>query len=214
MEDDLRGGGDGWSWTINSGQFFYVCGGGRALGGADLHKSCERHNFKTGSWDRVLGMTTAIKGAPFVADGKRNGLYVVGGESRTGATNSLQKYDASRNEWRTSMASMRKRRRFPAAALFGADGMVVCGGADANWFTLRSCEKYLFDEDRWTTFAPLSQARLNHGMVNFKGRLYVLGGGLFGTIEKYDATFGEWRVLDNCHVPKRMDDFATLVYYE
>ncbi len=223
VEDDLRGGKDGWSWTINSGQFFYICGGGaRANGGTIIHKSCERYDFKAGSWDRVLGMPTAIRGAPAVADGKRNRLYIIGGESHAGALNSLLTHDPSRNKW-TAMASLRRRRRYSAAAPFGAGTMVVCGGLDASWLTLGSCEQYLFDKDRWTTFAPLNQGRYNHGMANFKGRLYVLGGDSEGhvrrrysldTIEEYNATSGEWRVLDNCYLPKQMDDFATVVYYE
>ncbi len=181
---------------------------------------CERYDFKTGVWeyDHVPDMPAAVAAAATVADEKRNRLYVAGGERFFGATNSMQTYDPSRNEWTTN-ASMSSPRRYSAAAPFGEDAMVVCGGEGAR-SAPKTCEQYLFDEDRWTTFAPLNQARCNHGMANFKGRLYVLGGysqdhlshrGLLDTIEEYDATSGEWRVLDNCQLPKQMDDFATLL---
>ncbi len=203
-----------------------VCGGNK---GFTIRQTCERYNFKTASWENdLIRMPVAVRGAPAVTDEKRNLLYIIGGcvQAQGGLkTNKLQAYDPGQNQWKT-MAPMQTSRCFSSATLFGDfghDSMVVCGGWASTGSVLALCEQYLLDEDQWVTFAPLRQARFNHGMANFKGRLYVFGGDplyqvgsiqLLDTIEEYDAMSGEWHELKDCRLPKPMDDFATVVYYE
>ena len=89
-----------------------------------------------------------------VLDGK---LYVAGGDTVHGLSNSVHRYDPAANAWE-EVASMNCGRSAYSAAV--RDGrLYVAGGEDEDGSTLASVERYDPSTNTWEAMAPMSNAR-------------------------------------------------------
>jgi actin-binding protein IPP len=54
--------------------------------------------------------------------------------------------------------------------------LYVVGGNSSHQEVLQTVERYSFDDDKWTTVAPMTTARASPAVSSADGFLYVAGG--------------------------------------
>ncbi len=121
-------------------------------------------------------------------------LYVVGNESRTGAT---YEYDAAANTWATK-ATLSAGRGWSAAT--GAAGkLYVFGGSGTT--ELKDCWAFDPVANTWTQKADMPGIREYHTAVSYRDSvIFVLGGSVTGStpadkfVYKYDIAANTWSV--------------------
>jgi actin-binding protein IPP len=82
--------------------------------------------------------------------------------------------------------------------------LYVVGGNSSHQEVLKSVERYSFDEDKWSTVAPMSVPRASPAVSSVDGFLYVAGGDqtrevnfyraqiTISHFEKYDPNDDSW----------------------
>ena len=93
-----------------------------------------------------------------VLDGK---LYVAGGDTVHGLSNSVHRYDPAANAWE-EVASMRFTRKFCSAAVLNGK-LYVAGGRGTDRHHLSYVECYDPSTNSWEEVAPMSTGR--HGLT-------------------------------------------------
>ncbi len=201
---------------------FFVCGG--AILWPDYSNSCEKLSVEDNSWETVNDvMPFGMRSAVAVAHGSF--LYVIGGQFVNRTTdptvylNTVLRYDTVEGgPWRL-MAPMKEKRSGAAGVLLrssdGSADILICGGHRIG-IPYYSCEVYATETDRWSVFPSLTQARMFHSMVEWKGRLFIIGGArqiLRGTatIEEFRSDIGQWTEGD-VMLPKWRHSVAAVVY--
>jgi len=168
-----------------------------------------------GSWVSCPPMPTrrAGSGAAVLDDGR---MMVVGGYNEKGIAEGLlatcDVFDPSSRKWTEGTASLSRARWGHGCAALGGKVYVVGGcslqpeaqAREAFMVTLRCCEVYCPEENRWTACAPLQIARSGSRVVAIGDRhLAAIGGcdDVFGraetqpTVELFDAVSKTWQLL-------------------
>jgi len=102
-------------------------------------------------------------------------VYVVGGVLETlSATDSVEEYDSSQNQWRF-VAALPRARSSPSVAEIG-DKLFVIGGLDSS-FTARK-EMFIYDapSNSWSEGPPLPQRRSGGAAIALGSRIFYMGG--------------------------------------
>jgi hypothetical protein len=121
--------------------------------------------------------------------------YVMGGRDNGGTLLSMERYDASAEQW-SAVAAMGTARIFCGACVVAGE-LYVSGVADEINF-LSTVEKYSPSSDTWSAVAPLPTACSNHAAVAVGSDMYVLGGSagaagpIMASVLKLDITQGTW----------------------
>jgi N-acetylneuraminic acid mutarotase len=125
--------------------------------------------------------------------------YVFGGETATGASNTVSAesfvYDPSVAAWSTGAAMPTARSRASSATASGA--AYVMGGIAILPKTLATVERYDPATDQWTARAPMPTPRYDATCAAVNGILYVIGGHTsldlrVATVEAYDPVTDQW----------------------
>jgi len=195
-----------------------------AFGGRDQRRgplnTVEMFDTWNGCWVSRPPMPTRRAGsaAALLPDDR---ILLIGGYNERGIAEGLlascDVYDPSRQEWQQASPLTRARWGHGAALLQGK--VHVVGGCSLQsdgqvgetfMATLKCCEVYNPEADRWTESAPLQVARSGCRVVTLGERYLAAVGGcddVFGraetqpTVEFYDSCTGLWSMLDArlCH---------------
>jgi N-acetylneuraminic acid mutarotase len=145
--------------------------------------------------------------------------FVMGGlnnnDGRGAALSSMERYDASSDQWSVATNMGTRRFSFGACAVLGE--VYVSGGMDNNDNQLSSVEKYSPSSDTWSVVSSLPDPRVGHAAVAVGTAMYVLGGydEVGGTLDatwnvlKLDSVQGIWSVL--APMPEPRYNFAACV---
>jgi hypothetical protein len=124
--------------------------------------------------------------------------FIIGGCVQDGdhTLSSMERYDASSDQWNMAAAMGTARRSFGACMV--DEEIHVTGGLDRRHNVLSSVEKYSPSSDTWSAVAPLPDARFAHAAVTVGSAMYVLGGAVgedeeaTASVIKFDSTQGTW----------------------
>lgn len=191
--------------------------GGRNQGRGPLD-TVEMFDTWHGRWVTCEPMPTRRAGsaAALLPD---NRMIVIGGYNEHGIAEGLlatcDVYDPVRQAWDEAGAAPLARKRWGHGCASLGGKVYVVGGCslqpdaqpqEAFMETLRCCEVYSAEADRWTPCAPLQIARSGSRVVALDERYLAAIGGcddVFGraetqpTVELFDATTGLWSLLDS-----------------
>jgi len=189
--------------------------GGRSQRHGSL-KSVEMFDTWHGQWVPCPPMPTRRAGsAAALLPDKR--VLVVGGYDERGTFDGLlascDAFDPVRQCWQEGIAPLTRQRWGHACATLGGRVYAVGGCSPRRGSqpreecmeTLRSCEVYIPEENRWDECAPLQVSRSGLRVVVVEGRYLVAVGGyddVFGraemlsTVELYDPQLNTWQVLN------------------
>jgi len=107
-------------------------------------------------------------------------VLVVGGETADGISNTVERFDPSRNIWEP-MDALAVARVDHTATLLGNGDVLIVGGRGSSNLPLRSAERYVFSRGEWEDAGtmPAGQERAAHAAVRLpSGRVLVAGGGV------------------------------------
>jgi hypothetical protein len=114
--------------------------------------------------------------------------YVMGGRLVGHTMLSMERYDASSEQW-SAVASMATARAGCGACVIAGDIYVTGGLEEDN--PLSSMERYSPSNDVWTNATPMPDVQLNHASVAVGLTMYVVGGTQMDVF-KYDSTECLW----------------------
>ena len=152
-------------------------GGSPCAGGALA--TVERYDIATNTWSTVAPLPSARSDLAAVAHGGR--IYVFGGCTNAGAVLAdVDVYNPRTNTWSTAPADMpTARAAMYGAAKKGGTVYVVGGWAPASG-QLTTNEAYKIASDTWSASLAMPSARAEMGVVGHGGRIFTVGGGIFG----------------------------------
>lgn len=177
----------------------------------------EMFNSWHGCWVPCPPMPTRRAGsaAAVLDDGR---IMVIGGYNEKGIAQGLlascDVFDPSKQQWLEGGAAPLARARWGHGCAVLENKVYVVGGCslqpeaqaqEAFMVTLRCCEVYSPEKDRWSPCAPLQIARSGSRVVSLgKNRLAAIGGcdDVFGraetqpTLELFDLASKQWSVLE------------------
>jgi hypothetical protein len=136
-------------------------------------------------------------------------VFMMGGTNRIGGKlSSMERYDASSDQWSVAAAMDIGRHAFGVFAI--ADELYVCGGFDDGDELLSSVKRYSPSSNIWSTIVPLPEARAMHAAVSVGWDMYVLGGSIdrggTASVLKFDNTYGTWHEV--APMPEARRDFS------
>jgi N-acetylneuraminic acid mutarotase len=150
----------------------------------------------TDTFTSVAGMNTGrLRHGISSADGS---VFVFGGDTDNGVTNSVEKYDPQADSWTTVSSLSTARRRTTATEANGA--VYVIGGQDSGNTRLSSVEEYDPVQDSFSSAASLATARSKLASASQNGLVYAIGGvnsspNTIGSVEQYDETTNSWSTV-------------------
>jgi N-acetylneuraminic acid mutarotase len=172
----------------------YVVGGYLANGQSSAR--VDVYSASTRRWRRGPDLPVAVNHS--MAAGYRGRLYVVGGVRRPGELARVSyALDLRRNRW-ASLPGPTPREHLAVAALGGRVYAVAgrLGGIDTNQATV---ESLAVGTRRWTSVAPVPEARGGTGAAAAAGRLVSVGGespaGTTATVFAFTAGTRRWERL-------------------
>ena len=137
---------------------------------------------------------------------ERPRMLVIGGNDNSGRLiGSLERYDASTNEWaEEAVATISAARRFAGTAVL--DGKLYAVGGASPFMAFHQVERYDLATHAWEAVAPLATARTSHAMAVLDGKLYAVGGAVGGgtviqaelpsrSVERYDPVANAWEAV-------------------
>jgi len=189
--------------------YIYVIGG-NYLSGPPITQyldSAERFNIAANTWEDLPALPGKRGSVPVAAVGKDGKIYLFGGGSGSGNTQSstlVLDPDSLPSGW-SSVADMNvTRRQFTGCSVPGGDIYAV-GGFQNNTTMLNSVETYHTDTNIWTCLTnPMSQENVGGAAVcSGSGDVYVIGGASADPgdpdyrrhVEKYDPASGMWETM-------------------
>jgi DNA-binding CsgD family transcriptional regulator/N-acetylneuraminic acid mutarotase len=141
---------------------------------------------------RWQSLTTLPEGrAGMAAVAYENQVYLFGGETENGITNTSLRYDNGSNDWQ-SIATKPTQVRDIQAVMIGERIFIPGGWTGTS--SSRSLEVYDLRTDTWETAAPLPEARSGYALTALEGRIYLFGG--------WDGT----QVTDDIYVYDPLED--------
>ena len=112
---------------------------------------------------------------------------------------SLERYDASTNEWEEeAVAPMATARKSHGVAVLH-DKLYAVGGFNGDDGNLSSVERYDPAVGAWEAVAPMALARFGAGVAALEGKLYAVSGRVeeeppveANTVERFDPATNTW----------------------
>ena len=169
--------------------FLYVCGGMETLDEGDYRASarCFRYDPRLDSWFRLPYMHQAR--SEFVLVALDNYLYAIGGQDDNVRTNTVERFSIRNCEWEVCRARLPDSVSMHAGASLG-DRVYISGG-----ITPEGEQDWVLSYDpvfgAWREEAKLLDTRSDHIVVEWKGRLLVVGGTV-DNIESFHPSTGTW----------------------
>ena len=181
--------------AVGHGKTVVHCGGYLAVVYGAINLCFGLH---AGMWAPLAPMPeTRAAGAAVLLDGR---IYVIGGFSQQGtlATTTLV-YDIAADSWSTA-PGMKNPREHLTAVVHGGQVYVLGGRKGSLATNTTLVERFDPRTGRWTTLAPMRQARSGHASaVTADGRVVALGGEatgeVFDSAEVYDVRRNRWSAL-------------------
>jgi len=178
----------------------YIFGGRNTSGIMD---TVEVYDPASNSWEKVTTMPQA-RWNHMVAE-VQGKIYVIGGIVGTGdnrrSIDTVEIYDPTENTWKLGQ-SLPTSRQGAAIAVVQEKIYVIGGktGAGASGTITKVVEVYDPLEDYWRSIQTLVVGRSSSKASVVDGRIYVIGGsvkggGVTGSIEKYDPAIGTWEMM-------------------
>ncbi|KAL3309786.1 hypothetical protein Ciccas_011663 [Cichlidogyrus casuarinus] len=141
----------------------------------------------------------------------RDRVYLFGGLTDEGVSDSVERYDAKSNEW-TTMPKMGIAKLKPAAALLN-DLIYVTAGLDANNEVQKAVDVFNPANEDWESkFVPATH--LEHhvaSMQAFNGKLYIAGAYAHKQVERFDPRSNKWEVLGEQMVQQPQYAYANVL---
>jgi len=134
---------------------------------------------------------------------KREGprLVVIGGQEGAGRLiSSMERYDASTNEWEEeALTPMPTARRFVGTVVLDGKFYVAGGVSVADYAPSNLVERYDLAAKSWEAVAPLASARQIHGVAVLDGKAYAVGGWsggrILSSVSQYDPVTNAWEAV-------------------
>ena len=145
-------------------------------------------------WQEQAALPTARSGLAVAS--QENQIYAIGGETKIGVTDVLERYDLTTNTW-TGLSSKPTAVVDISAAVVGGR-IYVPGGRLASGRATNILEAYDPVKDRWEQAAALPVALSAYALVAFEGKLYLFGGWdgerYLDSVYEYNADQNTWRM--------------------
>jgi DNA-binding CsgD family transcriptional regulator/N-acetylneuraminic acid mutarotase len=153
-------------------------------------------------WEERAPMPVARSGLAAVA--YDNQIYAIGGETSTGVTGLVQRYDPNTDAWSVLSSKPNPVADIQAVAIGGR--VYVPGGRLASGQTTDVLEVYSPRDDKWDTKASLPVALSAYALATYEGKMYLFGGWdstLYqGTALVYDPSRDVWQTLTPMPTPR------------
>lgn len=148
----------------------------------------ERYDIDTNTWSTVAPLPSARSDLAAVARGGK--IYVFGGCTDFATVlDDVDVYNPVTDTWSTAPADMPTAR----AAMYGAAAkggtIYVVGGWTPLTGQLATNEAYKVASDTWSTALAMPSPRAEMGVVSHGGRVYTVGGGIFGSSSDLNLSF-------------------------
>ncbi len=141
---------------------------------------------------RWQSLSTLPEGrAGMAAVAYENQVYLFGGETENGITNTALRYDNGSNGWQPITAKPTQVRDIQAVMI--GEQIFIPGGWTGTSAS-HTLEVYDLRTDAWETGAPLPEARSGYALAALEGRIYLFGG--------WDGT----QVTDDIYVYDPLED--------
>ncbi len=144
-------------------------------------------------WQEQAALPTARSGLAVAS--RENQIYAIGGETKAGVTNLVERYDLPSNAW-TGLSSKPTAVTDISAAVVGGR-IYVPGGRLASGKVTDILEVYDPRDERWEQAAALPVALSAYALVAFEGKLYLFGGWdgerFLDSVYEYNADGDTWR---------------------
>ena len=201
----------GYGYVLQLGNCVYITGGMYSTFGSTRSSNVMTiYNFDTETTERLASMGIARR-AHVAFYTKNNQIVVAGGLGDSGAVDSVEVYDISRNMW--TPGNSLPRAVFNAASCTLNGTGFVTGGTKADLGDGTSNESYQYNPEngQWQQKASMNVARFKHFMCTSGGSIYVFGGNppdyntqnSGGTmpgirqeaIEQYNPSVNQWTII-------------------
>lgn len=123
-------------------------------------------------WREMASLTTPREQMAVV--GWDDEIYAIGGVSKNGVSNSVEKYSLASNSWATLQSKPTAVYAAGAAVLGGK--VYVPGGQEADKGPSMKLEVYDPRTNHWEEKAPLPTPLAKYGIAAYEGSLYLFGG--------------------------------------
>jgi len=178
------------------GKDIYACGGYTSLRFThDKSAKLWKLDLQQDKWIAVADLPEPIgEHAMLALDGN---LYVVGGRTENGDSNTLWQFNVAGEKWR-ELASMTIPRHSFAAVEADGEIWVLGGRSAALGSAIRQTEIYSPRRDAWRTGPTLPVGRGGHVAVYHEGSVHVIGGEVFDPNQvldqyhRYDLETKKW----------------------
>ena len=159
--------------------------------------SVEKYSPRTDAWDKVADFEkyrVRFSVCSFI-----DKILVIGG-SVLGSPIPCRclKFDVKECEW-SGIAQMKELERTSAACAVYEGRVVVCGGMDYYCRDLETVESYDAFSDEWSSMPNMVSAKMCHGLVVVKNKLFVIGR-LINSSEVYDGTVKKFVALKSPYI--------------
>ena len=187
-----------------------------------LLAGCSPHSEKKSEIETPVKWETLLpEGAPTArheasAFAYKDKLYLIGGRR----INPVDVYDPITDSWSAKSETPLELHHFQSVVV--GDAVYLMGAMTGRWPNEKPLEKvmvYYPDEDRYeeTHDIPKARQRGGAGVVQYQGKIYMIGGivnghmdGYVNWFDEYDPKTGKWRILPGA--PHARDHFvATMV---
>lgn len=171
------------------GNAIYAIGGrtsGSPCAGSPL-ATVERYDVATDTWSTVASLPSARSDLAAVAHGGK--IYAFGGcTDFVTVVDDVDVYDPTTDTWSTAPADLpTARAAFYGAAARGGSVYVIGGWNGAA--QVATNEAYKVASDTWSTELSMPSPRAEMGVVSHGGRIYTVGGGIFGVSSNLNLSF-------------------------
>lgn len=181
--------------------FLFVLGGDSDRCTNDRHavKHVYRYSPNFDTWMQMSSMNE--ERATFCAMAVGHHIIAVGGRNRFGSLSTAEKYDFKRNKWEY-IAPLSASTHGHAGCV--AKGNVYISGGSLSGHVSNKFMCYNPKEDVWCTKLSMMRARMYHGMVSVKDKIYVFGGNYVNSnalrcdalsTECFDPDTDQWTTL-------------------
>lgn len=188
----------------NHNGVLYLMGG---YGGSGFNPTDEIYILHPDSSNWIFVGVMPIKRGAHVIESYGNKIYIVGGVTPQGTSNSTMSYNSITMEWETLSPMPTPREHLASTVL---DSLIyVVGGRD---FTeelgpgnVSSLEAYSPETDRWYRLESMPTARGGLAAAAMNGKLYAFGGeipGVFSKSEEYDPKTDTWIRVEDMAIPR------------
>ncbi|HEY5912286.1 MAG TPA: kelch repeat-containing protein [Verrucomicrobiae bacterium] len=159
---------------VGSDGKIYVIGGWVATSNG-YSAAVERFDEATQRWESVAALTVPTGWSTVVKD-KAGGIWLFGGDTPYGITNSIYRYDLTGDRW-IAAGTMPNRRSFAQGVVDSKGLIYLMGGLTVMEEGTALVQRFDPNESTWTTLPPLNTGRCYHGVfIDGNDRIFAVGG--------------------------------------